>query len=199
MSHLELDIGAIQYPQVNGSIIRLEDTATVDISGHYSVAGATDAERQENLEIEMFKRGKVALVDYDRQKQIDDHNKEIQESVKDLEGGKVNQPTAPGAPTLTVQASDGKLKVSGVADSATTRLVVTITGSGDPSTITDEDGNEVDNTVRVDFQETITTGLPDYAVEIVEPTITVAVKVTAYNKIDDQAVAESSWSPPASE
>jgi len=199
MSHLELDIGAIQYPQVNGGVIRSSDKAVVDVSGHYSVSGATDAERQENLEIEMFKRGKSAFVDYDRQKQIDDHNKEIQESVKDLEGGKVNQPTAPGVPTLTVQASDGKLKVSGVADSATTRLVVSITGSGDPSTTTDEDGNEVDNTVRVDFQETITTGLPDYAVEIAEPTITVAVKVTAYNKIDDQAVAESSWSPPASE
>ena len=181
MSHLELDIGAIQYPQVNGSIIRLEDDATVDISGHYSVSGATDAERQENLEVERFLRGKGALVDYDRQKQIDDHNKEIQESVKDLEGGKVNQPTVPGAPTLTVVASDGQLKASGVADSATNRLDLSIIG---------EDVNAGQS-----FADT----LPDYSYEMAEPTVTVAIKATAYNKINDQAVAESSWSPPASE
>ena len=63
---LELDIGAIQYPQVDGSVIRDTDQATVDVSGHYSVAGATDQERQAELEIAMFKRGKTALANYDR-------------------------------------------------------------------------------------------------------------------------------------
>jgi hypothetical protein len=192
---LEVDIAAIQYPQVDGSVVRSEDGAVVSVSGHYNVGGSTDAERQENLEIEMFKRGKIALADYDRQKQIDDEYKQIQKSVEPIANTKVEQPKAPTAPSLKAETSDGQLKVSGVADAATVRIVVAITGQGAEDITTDEDGNQVDNTVRVNFTETITTGLPDYAVEISEPTIEVNITSTAYNKIDDEAQAATTWTP----
>ena len=96
---------------------------------------------------------------------------------------------------MKAETSDGQLKVSGVADAATVRIVVAITGQGAEDITTDEDGNQVDNTVRVNFTETITTGLPDYAVEISEPTIEVNITSTAYNKIDDEAQAATTWTP----
>jgi hypothetical protein len=200
---LEVDIATIQYPQVDGTVIRSEDGAVVSVSGHYNVGGSTDEERQENLEVEMFKRGKIALADYDRQKKIDDEYKEIQKSVDPIENSKIQQPTAPTAPSLKAEANGGKLEVAGVADTATVKIVVNIVGQGEPSTKTetqtDEDGNEteveVDNTVRINFTQTITTGLPDYAVEIDQPTIEVNITSTAYNKIDDEAEATTTWTP----
>ena len=143
----------------------------------------------------MLKRGKIALTDYDRQKQIDDEYKQLQKSVEPIANTKVEQPTAPTAPSLKAETSDGQLEVSGVADAATVRIVVAITGQGAEDITTDEDGNQVDNTVRVNFTETITTGLPDYAVEISEPTIEVNITSTAYNKIDDEAEATTTWTP----
>ncbi len=174
---LDLDIGAIQYPQVDGSVIRNTDQATVSVSGHYSVAGATDEERQAELEVEMFKRGKVALADYDRQKQIDDHNKEIQKSVDPLKDTRVNQPTAPTAPTMAVATDQGKLTISGTADTATVRLNLDIKGDQ----IAD----------GASFADT----LPEYSYQIDEPTVSVTITATAYNIIDDQAVKTATWTP----
>lgn len=174
---LELDIGAIQYPQVNGSVIRDTDQATVDVSGHYSVAGATDEERQAELEIAMFKRGKTALADYDRQKQIDDQNKEIQKSVDPLKDTRVNQPTAPTAPSMTVATDAGKLTISGTADTATVRLDLAVTGE--------------DISDGASFTDT----LPVYSHEMDEPSVSVTITATAYNIIDDQAVKTATWTP----
>lgn len=174
---LDLDIGAIQYPQVDGSVIRDTDQATVDVSGHYSVAGATDQERQAELEIAMFKRGKTALANYDRQKQIDDHNKEIQKSVDPLKDSRVNQPTAPTAPSMAVATDAGKLTISGTADTATVRLDLVITGEGIAE--------------GANFTDT----LPAYSYEMDEPTVSLTITATAYNIIDDQAVKTATWTP----
>ena len=203
---LTLAIEAIQYPQVDGTVTRTADGAVVSVSGHYATSGSTDTEKQQNLEVEMFKRGKLALVDYDRQKQIDDQNAEIQKSIDPIANSQVNQPTAPTAPTVTTASKSGQLTVSGTADSATTRLVLTISGQGEEDvsteTQTDEDGNEteveVDNTVRVYQQETFTgSQLPDYSLELTEPTIEVKIESVAYNAIDDSASTEITWAPAA--
>jgi len=78
---------------------------------------------------------------------------------------------------MAVATDQGKLTISGTADTATVRLNLDIKGDQ----IAD----------GASFADT----LPEYSYQIDEPTVSVTITATAYNIIDDQAVKTATWTP----